>query len=71
MVGIVTSSYSNLELTMDDESLRDARDLPSPTAVKDSDRKSVLVLLGKKAIPEEREALLKIGTDFLDALRYP
>jgi hypothetical protein len=67
--GFIFTSFCSLERTMDDALLRDGGELPKPITENERDPKSVLGLLGKKAIPEEREALLKIGTDFLDSLR--
>jgi hypothetical protein len=34
------------------------------------DPRSILVHLGKRAVPEERAALLRVGTDLIDELRY-
>lgn len=53
---------------MNDEPVRESTDSSQAITAKDGDRKSVLTQIGRKAAPEEREALLKIGTDLLEAL---
>jgi hypothetical protein len=44
------------------------QDAQQPSDVEEAEPKSVLLLLGKKAVPEEREALLMIGINLLNEL---
>jgi hypothetical protein len=50
------------------ESPQDSTEGPVAGQSVECDPKGVLALLGKKAEPEERDALLKIGTDLIDGL---